>query len=59
MIATGSRPAVPPIPGLAEVPYLTNETLFANDTLPEHLLVLGAAPSASKWRRRTAGWAPP
>ena len=30
VIATGSRPAVPPIPGLDEVDYLTNETVFAN-----------------------------
>jgi pyruvate/2-oxoglutarate dehydrogenase complex dihydrolipoamide dehydrogenase (E3) component len=44
VIATGSRPALPPVPGLPEVPYLTNETLFANATLPEHLLVLGAGP---------------
>ena len=59
VIATGSRPAVPPIPGLADVPYLTNETLFGNATLPSHLLIIGAAPSAWKWRRRTAGSAPP
>jgi pyruvate/2-oxoglutarate dehydrogenase complex dihydrolipoamide dehydrogenase (E3) component len=44
VIATGSRPALPPVPGLAEAPYLTNETLFANATLPQHLLVLGAGP---------------
>ena len=44
VIATGSRPAVPPIPGLADVPYLTNETLFANATLPDHLLILGGGP---------------
>jgi pyruvate/2-oxoglutarate dehydrogenase complex dihydrolipoamide dehydrogenase (E3) component len=44
VIATGSSPALPPVPGLAEVPYLTNETLFRNDTLPAHLLVLGAGP---------------
>jgi pyruvate/2-oxoglutarate dehydrogenase complex dihydrolipoamide dehydrogenase (E3) component len=44
VIATGSRPAVPPIPGLADVPYLTNETLFGNAVLPSHLLVLGAGP---------------
>ena len=44
VIATGSSPALPPVPGLADVPYLTNETLFANDTLPAHLLVLGAGP---------------
>jgi pyruvate/2-oxoglutarate dehydrogenase complex dihydrolipoamide dehydrogenase (E3) component len=41
VIATGSEPVVPPIPGLAEMPYLTNETVFANRTLPEHLIVIG------------------
>jgi len=41
VIATGSQPAIPPIDGLAETPYLTNETLFALDRLPEHLIVLG------------------
>ena len=44
VIATGSRPAVPPIPGLSEVPFLTNETLFANETLPSHLLIVGGGP---------------
>ncbi len=44
VVATGSRPAVPPVPGLDDVPHLTNETIFANETLPEHLLVLGAGP---------------
>lgn len=44
VIATGSRPAVPPIPGLADVPFLTNETLFANDELPAHLLIIGGGP---------------
>ena len=41
VIATGSRPAVPPIAGLEDGPYLTNETLFALDALPAHLLILG------------------
>ena len=41
VIATGSQSAIPPIAGLAETPYLTNETLFALDRLPEHLIVLG------------------
>lgn len=41
VLATGSRPVAPPIPGLADVPYLTNETLFDNRVLPEHLLVIG------------------
>jgi pyruvate/2-oxoglutarate dehydrogenase complex dihydrolipoamide dehydrogenase (E3) component len=44
VVATGSRPAIPPIPGLDTVPFLTNETIFANETLPEHLLVLGGGP---------------
>jgi pyruvate/2-oxoglutarate dehydrogenase complex dihydrolipoamide dehydrogenase (E3) component len=44
VIATGSRAAVPPIPGLADTPFLTNETLFANRTRPDHLLIIGAGP---------------
>ncbi len=42
VIATGSSPAIPPIPGLAETPFLTNETLFGLKRLPRHLLVIGA-----------------
>lgn len=41
VIATGSHPAVPRIPGLEELPYLTNETIFHNRALPEHLIVIG------------------
>ena len=44
VIATGSRPRLPDLPGLAGVSYLTNETLFGLEVLPEHLLVLGAGP---------------
>ena len=44
VIATGSRPAVPAIPGLDSVTYLTNETVFANRELPEHLIVIGGGP---------------
>ena len=44
VIATGSEPAVPPIPGLQEVAFLTNETLFENRILPPHLIVLGGGP---------------
>ena len=44
VIATGSRAGVPPIPGLADVPYLTNETLFKNRTIPSHLIVIGGGP---------------
>jgi pyruvate/2-oxoglutarate dehydrogenase complex dihydrolipoamide dehydrogenase (E3) component len=44
VLATGSRPTAPPIPGLAESGYLTNETVFANRTLPSHLVVIGGGP---------------
>ena len=44
VIATGSSPAVPPIPGLETVPYDTNETIFANKRRPAHLIVIGAGP---------------
>ncbi|CUH50947.1 dihydrolipoyl dehydrogenase family protein [Shimia marina] len=44
VIATGSSPLVPPIPGLDQVPYLTNETLFDLTDTPEHLLIIGGGP---------------
>jgi pyruvate/2-oxoglutarate dehydrogenase complex dihydrolipoamide dehydrogenase (E3) component len=44
VIATGSSPLVPPIPGLDTVPYLTNETIFDNDAPIAHLLVIGGGP---------------
>jgi pyruvate/2-oxoglutarate dehydrogenase complex dihydrolipoamide dehydrogenase (E3) component len=44
VIATGSHPAIPPIPGLERVPYLTNETIFANRLRPDHLLIIGGGP---------------
>ncbi|AZV76719.1 dihydrolipoamide dehydrogenase [Parasedimentitalea marina] len=44
VIATGSAPLVPPIPGLASLPYLTNETLFAQRQKPYHLLIIGGGP---------------
>jgi pyruvate/2-oxoglutarate dehydrogenase complex dihydrolipoamide dehydrogenase (E3) component len=44
VVATGSRPAVPDVPGLAGVPYLTNETVFDLEELPRQLLVLGGGP---------------
>ena len=40
-IDVGGRPSVPAIPGLSDVPYLTNESLLQLTTLPEHLLILG------------------
>ncbi len=44
VIATGARAAAPPIPGLKDVPYLTNETLFSLTELPKRLGVIGAGP---------------
>ncbi len=44
VIATGSSPLVPPIPGLDQVPYMTNETLFDLRERPEHLLIIGGGP---------------
>ncbi len=41
VLATGSRPAVPPLPGLAELPYLTNENVFELAALPASLAILG------------------
>ena len=44
VIATGSRPFVPPIPGLDSVPFETNETLFDLREKPAHLLIIGGGP---------------
>jgi len=44
VIATGSRPRLPDVPGLAEVPHLTNETIFDLPEKPAHLLILGGGP---------------
>ena len=41
VIATGSKPAVPPLEGLDAVPYLTNENLFDLAELPDHLVIVG------------------
>ena len=43
-IATGARAFVPPIAGLEEVDYLTNESLFEIEQLPEHLVIIGGGP---------------
>ena len=44
VIATGSTPAVPPIPGLDSGPYLTNESIFTLTERPGHLIIVGAGP---------------
>jgi len=45
VIATGSHPAIPDIPGLADTPFLTNETVFDLIVQPRELAVIGAGPS--------------
>ncbi|MBI5896697.1 MAG: mercuric reductase, partial [Desulfobacterales bacterium] len=44
VIATGARAAAPPIEGLGDVAYLTNETVFSLTELPKRLAVIGAGP---------------
>ena len=44
VIATGSSPVVPPVAGLGDVPYLTNETIFDLGQVPAHLIVIGGGP---------------
>ena len=48
VIAAGSRAAIPAIPGLSEAPYLTNETIWRLDRLPDHLMILGGGPIGSE-----------
>jgi pyruvate/2-oxoglutarate dehydrogenase complex dihydrolipoamide dehydrogenase (E3) component len=40
-IATGMRPMIPPVPGLQDGPYLTNESVMELASVPEHLIVIG------------------
>ncbi|MBN1635202.1 MAG: FAD-dependent oxidoreductase [Deltaproteobacteria bacterium] len=44
IIATGSSPTLPPVEGIADVAYWNNETVFAQRTLPDRLIVLGGGP---------------
>ncbi|MFM9860338.1 FAD-dependent oxidoreductase [Pseudoxanthobacter sp. M-2] len=44
VVATGSMPAIPSIPGLDPARVLTNETIFYLDVVPEHLVVIGGGP---------------
>jgi pyruvate/2-oxoglutarate dehydrogenase complex dihydrolipoamide dehydrogenase (E3) component len=44
VIASGTRARIPGIEGLKDLPYLTNETIWSLERLPEHLIILGAGP---------------
>lgn len=48
VLAVGSRPAVPAIPGLADSPFLTTDTVWDLETLPEHLLILGGGAAGTE-----------
>ena len=48
IIATGARPAAPPIPGLDQVDYLTTDTIWNLNKLPEKLMVMGGGPIGSE-----------
>lgn len=44
VVSTGSRPAIPPIEGLKEAGFITNEQVFSLTELPSHVMVIGAGP---------------
>lgn len=58
VIATGSHPFIPPIKGLDNVPYLTNETILEINECPKHLVIVGGGPigceTAQSYRRMGA-----
>ncbi len=49
IISTGAHPFIPDIPGLQDVPFLTNLNIFDNDRLPERLIVIGAGPIGAEF----------
>ncbi|MBI3599561.1 MAG: FAD-dependent oxidoreductase [Nitrospinae bacterium] len=44
IVSTGSSPSIPPVDGINEAPYLTNNTIFSLDKLPASLIVMGGGP---------------
>jgi mycothione reductase len=48
VLATGSRPRIPPVPGLAEIPYRTSDDIMRLDTLPKSMAVLGGGEIAAE-----------
>ncbi len=55
VIAAGGRPVLPPVPGLASVPHVTNEGLFDLLDRPTHLLILGGGPVGLEMAQAHAG----
>ena len=56
VLNTGTRPFVPPVPGLDELPFLDNERLLALRELPSRLVIIGGDTSAWRWLRSFGGW---
>ena len=48
LIATGARPAVPPVPGLKDIPYWTSTEALASESIPPRLLVIGSSIAAAE-----------
>lgn len=48
LISTGSSPFIPPISGIDDVPYLTNENLFELEHLPDSMIIIGGGPIGSE-----------
>jgi pyruvate/2-oxoglutarate dehydrogenase complex dihydrolipoamide dehydrogenase (E3) component len=48
VIATGSSPAIPPVKGLGQTPYVTNREIFSFEQLPASMIILGAGPIAAE-----------
>jgi pyruvate/2-oxoglutarate dehydrogenase complex dihydrolipoamide dehydrogenase (E3) component len=57
LVATGSRAGVPPIPGLKEAGFVTNEGIFDLPRLPDHLAIIGGGPIGIEmaWAHRQLG----
>lgn len=55
VIATGSRPDVPPIPGIDSIPFVTTDSVWSLDTLPPRLLVLGGGAAGCELAQAFAG----
>ena len=56
VVATGSRAALPPIPGLESIDVLTNETLFELESLPKRLGIIGGGPIGCEMAMAFAGF---
>lgn len=48
IIATGSSPVIPSIPGIEQINYLTNETIFDLSENPKHLIIIGGGPISTE-----------